>query len=65
MLTFILTADISDGVSSMGSIIDDGGFDLELKFVSFVMLYFLFFTLESKMSMLVLFFRTPTDIYIE
>lgn len=34
----LLTVDMSDGVSSIGSIIDDGGFDLELKLVSLVMI---------------------------
>lgn len=37
----LLTVDMSDGVSSIGSIIDDGEFDLELKFVSLVMILFL------------------------
>lgn len=34
----LLTVDMSDGVSSIGSIIDDGWLDFGLKLVSFVMI---------------------------
>lgn len=41
------TVNVSDGVSSMGSIIDGVGFDLALKFVSFVI--FIEFRLYLKL----------------
>lgn len=45
-----------DGVSSIGSIIDDGGFDLELKLVSLVMmcLFCCFFVYFKKIISLIL-----------